>query len=143
VIGGHTVMTTNEVSSAMPTRKPNILIVEDDDQIRILLCTILEMSGYSVRRASDGVVALEELRTEIPDILVSDLYMPRMSGFELLPVVRQQFPMTRVVAMSSAFSGSDVPAEVIADAFYPKASDVAALLQIIETVACSEASRPC
>jgi DNA-binding NarL/FixJ family response regulator len=101
------------------------------------------MSGYSVRRASDGVVALEELRTEIPDILVSDLYMPRMSGFELLPVVRQQFPMTRVVAMSSAFSGSDVPAEVIADAFYPKASDVAALLQIIETVACSEASRPC
>jgi CheY-like chemotaxis protein len=136
-------MTTNEVSSAMPTRKPNILIVEDDDQIRILLCTILEMSGYSVRRASDGVVALEELRTEIPDILLSDLYMPRMSGFELLPVVRQQFPMTRVVAMSSAFSGSDVPAEVIADAFYPKASDVAALLQIIETVACSEASRPC
>jgi CheY-like chemotaxis protein len=136
-------MTANEQSNAMANRKPNILIVEDDDQIRLLLCTIFEQSGYSVRRAPDGVVALEELRTEVPDILLSDLYMPRMSGFELLPVVRQQFPMTRVVAMSSAFSGGDVPAEVVADAFYPKASNVGALLQIIETMAFSEASRPC
>jgi len=70
--------------------------------------------------AADGVVALEELRTEVPDSLLSDLYMPRMSGFELLPVVRQRFPMTRVVAMSSAFSGNEVPARVAADAFYPK-----------------------
>jgi len=135
-------MTTHEKGSAMTTRKPNVLIVENDDQIRVLLSTILEQSGYSVRRAPDGVVALEELRIEIPDILLSDLYMPRMSGFELLPVVRQEFPMTRVVAMSSAFSGSDVPAEVVADAFYPKASNVAALLQIIATMACSDASRP-
>ena len=127
----------------MTSRKPNILIVEDDDQIRVLLCTILEQSGYSVRRAPDGVVALEELRIEIPDILLSDLYMPRMSGFELLPVVRQEFPVTRVVAMSSALSGSDIPPGIVADAFYPKASDVVDLLQIIETMACSEASRPC
>jgi CheY-like chemotaxis protein len=136
-------MTANERKNALTTRKPNILIVEDNDQIRLLLCTIFEQSGYSVRRAPDGVVALEELRTEVPDILLSDLYMPRMSGFELLPVVRQEFPVTRVVAMSSAFSGSDVPPGVAADAFYAKASDVAALLQIIGTMACSEASRPC
>jgi CheY-like chemotaxis protein len=100
-------MTPNEQRNAITTRKPNILIVEDDDQIRLLLCTILEQLGYSVRPAPDGVVALEELRTEVPDILLSDLYMPRMSGFELLPVVRQEFPVTRVVAMSSTFSGSD------------------------------------
>jgi CheY-like chemotaxis protein len=136
-------MTTNEETNAMPIRKPNILIVEDDDQIRFLLCTILEESGYSVRRAPDGVVALEELRTEIPDIVLSDLYMPRMSGFELLPVIRQEFPMTRLVAMSSAFSESDVPIEVVADAFYPKASDVTALLNIIATITCAGASRPC
>jgi hypothetical protein len=66
-----------------------------------------------------------------------------MSGFELLPVVRQKFPVTRVVAMSSAFSGSAVPAGVAADAFYAKASDVVALLQILETMACPDASRPC
>jgi CheY-like chemotaxis protein len=136
-------MTANEQRNAMATQKPTILIVEDNDQIRLLLCTIFEQSGYSVRRAPDGVVAPEELRTEVPDILLSDLYMPRMSGFELLPVVRQEFPVTRVVAMSSAFSGSDVPPGVAADAFYAKASDVAGLLQIIETMAWSDASRPC
>jgi CheY-like chemotaxis protein len=126
-----------------PTRKPNILIVEDDDHIRALLCNILERSGYAVRRAPDGLVALEELRSEVPDILLSDLFMPRMSGFELLPLVRQQFPLTRVVAMSSAFSGSDVPPGVAADVFYPKASDVADLLQIIATIACSDSPRLC
>jgi CheY-like chemotaxis protein len=132
-------MTANELGNAMTTRKPNILIVEDDDQIRVLLCAILEQSGYNVRPATDGVAALEELRAEIPDILLSDLHMPRMSGFELLPVVRQQFPMTRVVAMSSAFLGNDVPAGIVADAFYAKASDVVALLQIIETMAYPDA----
>jgi CheY-like chemotaxis protein len=135
-------MTANDHKNAM-TRKPKILLVEDDDQIRVLLSVILERSGYSVRPAPDGVVALEELRTEVPDILLSDLYMPRMSGFELLPVVRQEFPVTRAVAMSSAFSGSDVPPGVAADAFYAKASDVVDLLQIIETMASSDAPRPC
>ena len=133
-------MTANEVGNAGITRKPNILIVEDNDQIRHLLCSILEQSGYNVRPVSDGVAALEELRVEIPDILLSDLYMPRMSGFELLPVVRQQFPMTRVVAMSSAFSVDAVPAGVAADAFYPKGSNVGALLQIIATMACLDVS---
>jgi DNA-binding NarL/FixJ family response regulator len=66
-----------------------------------------------------------------------------MSGFELLPVVRQRFPMTRVVAMSSAFSGNEVQAGVAADAFYPKASDVTGLLKIIETMACPDATWSC
>jgi CheY-like chemotaxis protein len=118
-------------------------VVEDDDHIRLLLCTLFEQSGYSVRPAADGIAALEELRTEVPDILVSDLYMPRMSGFELLPVVRQRSPTTQVVAMSSAYSGNEVPAGVAADAFYAKASDVVALLQIIEKMARPDASRSC
>jgi len=133
-------MTAKEQRTAMTTQKPNILIVEDNDQIRSLLSTILQQSGYSVRLAHDGIAALEELRAEIPDILLSDLYMPRMTGFELLPVVRQQFPMTRVVAMSSAFSGDDIPAGVAADAFYPKASNVSGLLEIIQTMACPDAT---
>ena len=85
-------MTLAERSGAMRTRKPTILIVEDNNQIRGLLRDILELSGYIVRLARDGVAALEDLSVEIPNVVLSDLYMPRMSGFELLPVVRQQFP---------------------------------------------------
>jgi len=127
--------------NAMTTRKSNILVVEDDDEIRQLLCEILEESGYCVRRASDGVAALEELGAEIPDVLLSDLYMPRMSGFELLPVVRLHFPTTRVVVMSSSFSGKEVPAGVFADAFYEKASNVFGLLEVIDKLARNDASR--
>ena len=60
--------------------------------------------------------------------------MPRMSGFELLPFVRQQFPRTRVVAMSGEYSGYDVPAGIVADAFYAKASNIRDLLKIVETL---------
>jgi DNA-binding response OmpR family regulator len=138
---GDTVMTMNEQSVAITKRRPDILIVDDDDQIRHLLCAILDASGYKVRPASDGVVALEELLLEVPDILLSDLYMPRMSGFELLPFVRQQFPRTRVVAMSGAYSGCDVPAGICADAFYAKASNIRDLLKIVETMVYLDAPR--
>ena len=116
----------------MHIRKPRILLVEDDVQIRHLLCTILEEAGYMVRPAADGFAALEEMRAESPDVLLSDLYMPGLSGFELLSIVRQLFPATRVVAMSSAFSGEDLPNEIVADVFYPKATDIAGLLRIME-----------
>lgn len=118
----------------MPTHKLNILIVEDDVQLRLLLSAILTQSGYKVRTAGDGFAALAEMRIEMPDILLSDLYMAGMSGFELLSVVRRRFPAMRVVAMSSAFAGADVPEGISADAFYTKATGVFSLLQIISTI---------
>lgn len=112
--------------------KHNILIVEDDIQLRLLLSVILTQSGYRVRTAEDGFSALAEMRAEVPDILLSDLFMSGMSGFELLSVVRRRFPSIRVIAMSSSFSGSAVPTAIAADAFYEKATKVTALLQLVE-----------
>jgi hypothetical protein len=74
------------------------------------------------------------LRKEIPDILLSDLNMPGMSGFELLRVVRRRFPSIQVIAMSGSFSGNKVPSGVAADAFYQKGSSMGALLRIIEAM---------
>ena len=86
---------------------------------------------FFVRSAEDGFSALAEIRKEIPDILLSDLNMPRMSGFELLSVVHHRFPSIRVIAMSGAFSGDEVPSRVSADAFYQKGCGVRSLLKII------------
>jgi hypothetical protein len=55
--------------------------------------------------------------------------MPEMSGFELLSIVRRQFPTISLVAMSGAFSGTQIPCGVTADAFYEKGNGVAVLLR--------------
>jgi CheY-like chemotaxis protein len=111
--------------------KKNILIVEDDIQLRLLLSVILTQAGYKVRSAEDGFSALAEMRSETPDILLSDLFMSGMSGFELLSVVRRRFPSILVIAMSSAFAGDAVPTAIAADVYYEKATKVTALLQML------------
>jgi CheY-like chemotaxis protein len=116
----------------MPQRKNNILIVEDDVQLRVLLTAILTQAGFRVRAAEDGFSALIQMRADVPDIILSDLYMLGMSGFELLSVIRRRFPEVTVIAMSSAFSGGEIPSGVAADAFYQKATGVPPLLTLLE-----------
>jgi len=112
--------------------KLRLLIVDDEPCIRTLLATVLTQSGYRVQSCAGGLSALSTIREEIPDVLLSDLNMPGMSGFELLAVVRQRFPGIKTIAMSGAYSGSDIPAGVIADAFYGKGSNLHALTQILD-----------
>jgi CheY-like chemotaxis protein len=109
----------------------SVLIVDDDPILRQLLSIVLSKSGYAVRSAHDGFSALVEIRADVPDILLSDLYMPEMSGFELLSVVRRRFPVIPVIAMSSAYLGPRVPLGIAADAFYTKATNMAALMGLV------------
>ena len=122
----------------MPGLKASILIVEDEETVRSSLAEILKILGHRVRCAADGLAALSEINEEVPEILLSDLNMPGMSGFELLSVVRRRFPAIRVVAMSGAFAGDQVPDGVAADAFYEKGNGVAVLLKTIERLSFSK-----
>lgn len=74
-----------------------------------------------MRTGGSGFAALAELRRSLPDVLITDLRMPNMSGFELLSVVRRRFPNIAVIAVSGEFDGI-APAGLIADAFLSKAS---------------------
>jgi len=118
----------------MPETKASLLIVDDEPSIRESLSFVLTEVGYSVRATEDGFSALIEIQKEIPDIILSDLNMPGMSGFELLSVVRRRFPAIPMIAMSGAFSGDEVPSGVVADAFYQKGSSLGALLMIMGTL---------
>jgi len=102
--------------------------------VRTSLAEIFRVLGHHVRCASDGLAALIEMHQETLEILLSDLNMLGMSGFELLAVVRSRFPSTRVVAMSGAFSGNQVPCGVAADAYYEKGNGVAVLLKAIDSL---------
>lgn len=113
--------------------KHEILVVDDDEAVRDSLGLLLQSSGYDVSRATNGFDALLQLKRSLPAIVLSDLNMPQMSGFEFLSVVRRRFPQISVIAMSGAYhSGDAVPSGVIADAFYSKGdSDPRTLLHTV------------
>jgi CheY-like chemotaxis protein len=115
----------------MADTKQILLVVDDDEAVRNSMALVFAHVGYSVRTAEDGFSALAEIRKEIPDILVSDLNMPGMSGFEFLSVVRRRFPLMKVIAMSGAYSSDEIPLGVAADEFYPKGNGVEMLLKIL------------
>jgi CheY-like chemotaxis protein len=95
--------------------------VDDDESIREILAMLFGSNGYQVSTAKDGFDALLQLRKISPDLIISDLNMPNMSGFELLSVLRRRFPQIPVVAISGAYGcGEAVPGGVIADGFYAK-----------------------
>jgi CheY-like chemotaxis protein len=98
-----------------------ILLVDDEASVRESLAMLLTSAGYDVGSAKDGFDALLHLKRALPAVIISDLNMPHMSGFEFLSVIRRRFPQIPVIAMSGAYQeGSAVPGAVIADVFYAK-----------------------
>ena len=119
----------------MSIEMSDAVIVDDNHTLLIVLAEIFKQRGYSVRTASDGFSALALLRDRVPDVLISDLNMPGMSGYELLSVVRRRFPAIAVIAMSGAYHSTEVPHGVAADAFHAKGSaTVGCLFEILHAI---------
>lgn len=112
---------TERSPSMTSPSKHHILVVDDESSIRETTSMLLNDAGYDVSAAVHGFDALLQLRRMTPDVIISDLNMPMMSGFEFLSIVRRRFPDIPVIAISGAYEQSEhVPGGVIADAFYPK-----------------------
>jgi CheY-like chemotaxis protein len=94
-----------------------VLLIDDEPLIRKVISGYLVAAGYVVRTAVDGLDALGKLRGGLPDLIISDLNMPRMSGIELLHIVRKRFPQIPVIAISGLV-GDEMPEEVVADAYF-------------------------
>jgi CheY-like chemotaxis protein/anti-sigma regulatory factor (Ser/Thr protein kinase) len=78
-----------------------ILVVDDDKTTRHVLRNVLTSAGFSTSVAKDGVEALETLRNQHFDLLLLDVWMPRMNGLDLLAKLRTLEPRPRVVVMTS------------------------------------------
>jgi CheY-like chemotaxis protein len=121
--------------------KRQILVVDDDHAVREIIATLLISEGYDVVAAEDGFAALAQLKKKLPDVIVSDLEMPGMSGFELLSVVRRHFPQILTLAMSGAFLDDGVPMGVIADGFCAKGGSLKNLFRALEQLIGSAPAR--
>lgn len=112
----------------------NILIVDDEQSYRQLLSLVFEGDGHVIRTASNGREALEQMRADRADVIISDVRMPDMDGIELLSEVRESFPDVGVVLMT-AFASVETAREAFklgADDFVQKPFDVEELKLIVK-----------
>lgn len=123
-----------QAGAAPSLHKSHILVVDDDPGVRETVRLLLTAAGYQTSAAENGFEALQKLKAETPSLMLCDLDMPNMSGFELLSIIRRRFPAVPVIAMSGLYTGDTVPEGVIADAFYSKGQQTAP--ELFRKVAC-------
>jgi len=93
-------------------QKGSILVVDDEQRIADTLTLILRSQGYNVQVAYDGASGLEIYRTMVPDLVISDVVMPRMNGVDMAIAIRKEFPNARILL----FSGQAVSADMLDEA---------------------------
>jgi CheY-like chemotaxis protein len=104
----------------MSTFRFRVLFVDDEPAVRTTGAAVLDAAGYEVLTAADGLEALNALDEALPDLIISDLRMPNMSGFEFLAVVRNRFPQIPTIALSGEYVTDNVPNGLLADTFFQK-----------------------
>lgn len=81
--------------------KKKVLIVDDQNGIRVLLMEVFSSEGYSTYQASNGKIALNIVREESPDIVLLDMKIPGMDGLEILKQIKKMEPQMKVIMMTA------------------------------------------
>ncbi len=117
----------------------SILVVDDEAAVRSVLGRMLGRAGHEVLEASDGAAGIEVLRRRSVDVVILDIFMPRLGGLATIPLVRKTWPVLKIIAVSAAGRAGplDVDARALelgADHFLRKPFESSELLRIIGTL---------
>ncbi|VAX24009.1 hypothetical protein MNBD_NITROSPINAE03-1098 [hydrothermal vent metagenome] len=95
-----------------------VLIVDDIDGVRRSLKKVVMLEGHDVLEAEDGEQAIRLLKENLPDLLITDIYMPGMDGLELIGKLRSDYPDLKIIAISGGQpgEGEDEIANVLSQA---------------------------
>ena len=85
---------------APPGRKPRALVIDDDDQMRKWMHKVLELKGFAVESAPEGVRGMYSFLDRSADVVVCDLFMPDKEGLETILELRSLSPEVRIIAVS-------------------------------------------
>lgn len=114
--------------------KPKVLIVDDEDFFRLVVANGFEREGFTVFQADNGEEAIEVASTELPELILLDLVMPGLLGFEVCQMLRkdQRFTHTAIIIMSakSYKPDFDKAAELGADAYVVKPFEFSDLMTV-------------
>jgi CheY-like chemotaxis protein len=110
---------------------PTVLVVDDEPAVRTTLRLILELEGYTVWLASDGAQALAQVATAPPRLVLLDLQMPGLDGWQTLPRLKARAPWLPVIVVSGEPHLREEAAAHHADGVLPKPFDVDAVLDTV------------
>jgi CheY-like chemotaxis protein len=116
--------------------KNRILVVDDEEALRVVLSAELEGEGYQVTSASDGQEAINILTTKEFDLILLDIKMPNVDGFEVLKFVKERWPQTKVVMLTgfADLKNAIESKKLGAEDFVSKPYDLVDLLTTVERV---------
>jgi DNA-binding NtrC family response regulator len=83
-----------------PTQRPKVLVVDDEDEVRLVAADLLKAEGFAVTTATDGVEGLERFAADTPDVVVLDVQMPRLDGLGTLRRIRAEAPEVGVIMIT-------------------------------------------
>lgn len=119
-------------STSLPAAKETILIVDDEAPIRGLLRQQLEAEGYIIREAKDGVDAITQIKKERPNLIIMDVLMPDINGFEVAAILRNKPETARIpIIILSVTEQIDVSYSLEIDKYLPKPINIEELLKNI------------
>ena len=120
----------------MADRPTLILVIDDSEDIRELLQLTFEAAGHRVRVAADGSEGLSAIREQRPDLILTDISMPGMNGFEFLIRLRSDFapPLPPAIVVSGFDTVTDEAVRLGAARFVAKPFEAAKLVEIVEQV---------
>ena len=125
----------------------NILLVDDDQFILDMLSQVLEREGYTVKTAEDGEDAVNALKSFKPDVMITDILMPKKSGTALIEEVKASHPHLEIIAISGGGRNEpigylDLSEELGASISFAKPVDNEALLMSIALLKFKEHKKP-
>jgi DNA-binding NtrC family response regulator len=120
----------------MKDKERNILLVDDEKDVRDILAEFLEENNYTVRTAADGLKALELIEESIPGLALVDLLLPGEHGINLIKTIKEKY-FAPVIIISSIYNKEEIAdfmEEYFVDGFIPKPIDLNKLLEKIESI---------
>jgi len=121
--------------------RKRVLIAEDDALVRGSLAAVLEYEGFIVEHAQDGVQALARASAQPPDLVLLDLNMPRMDGWEAFARLDQSHPLVPVIVITARPHQYEEAVRLGVDAFMEKPLNIPILVRTVKRLARKHAQR--
>lgn len=118
------------------SKKNLILIVDDEEEIRLLLKEFLENKGFEVLVAEDGQKALELAEKHIPDLVITDLLLPKEHGINVMHEIKDRF-FIPIIAISGIYKKDEIKEkidDIYLDGFYEKPLNLEKLFKGIQAI---------